>query len=258
LPQGFISTPAANGEGDIMSNKDDLSDYLPTKLGLPELVQQANTGDKAALAALRQTLDENPQIWRTVGDLALHARMVMVDAIANGDQLVRDSLLRHAHEMETDLAGPSPNRLESLAVQRIVACWLETQYAALQGPEPTGNTLKHAKFALQIRESAEKRFNAAIKSLSLIRKMLPSGAAEAIARRDTAAATAPAPSPNGGTKQVAEPRPESADRKPASAPANRLSGLLNPSAQRTNGQVNRLRVFAEDAVPEEKREPQLV
>ena len=110
--------------------------------------------DQAALARLRKTLDENPLIWRSVGNLALHARMVLVKAIAGGDQLATESLLRHAFELESSLVGPSSTPLERLAVQRIVACWLETHYAALQGPEPTGDTLKQAKFALQVRESA--------------------------------------------------------------------------------------------------------
>ena len=259
-----------------MSSKDDLSDHLPTKIGLPELVKQANAGDQAALAQLRQTLDENPQIWRAVGNLALHARMVLVDAIANGDQLLRDSLLRHADDMETGLAGPSSSPLERLAVQRIVACWLETQYAAVQGPEPTGNTLRHAKFALQIKESAEKRFHAAIKSLSLIRQMLPSGAtSDAKPSQDTAAATVPVPSRNGTAAAAANGSPNGhgngsskghrrstppivlsdTNGQNGAVPANWISKHF---PEKTNGQANRLRVFSEDAVPAEKHELPLI
>ena len=64
------------------------------------------------------------------GDLALHARMGMVDAITNGDPLTKDSLMRHIGEMEKNLAGPPASTPESLAVRRIVACWLEARYAA--------------------------------------------------------------------------------------------------------------------------------
>ena len=99
--------------------------------------------------------------------------MLFRSAIAGGDQLVLDSLLRYANELESSLVAPQSGPLERLAVQRIVAAWLECNYAALQGAEPHGETLKHAKFALEIRESADKRFHAAIRSLALVRQMLP-------------------------------------------------------------------------------------
>ena len=66
-----------------MSSKDDLSDCLPSQLGFEDLVKEANAGNPAALAQLRKTLDENQQIWRAVGNLALHARMVLVDCTRN-------------------------------------------------------------------------------------------------------------------------------------------------------------------------------
>ena len=155
-----------------MPNRNEHSDTA-ARNAFQALVKQANTGDEAALAELRQTLSDNPQIWQAVGNLALHARMVLARAIAGGDQLVLDSLLRYANELESSLVAPQSGPLERLAVQRIVAAWLECNYAALQGAEPRGETLKHAKFALEIRESADKRFHAAIRSLALVRQMLP-------------------------------------------------------------------------------------
>ena len=259
---------------DDLTSEEDLSEYLPTNMGLPELAKQANTGDPAVLAALRKTLDENPQIWQAVGNLSLHARMVMVDALAGGDLFAKDSLMRHAADMEKNLAGPSPSALERLAVQRIVACWLETHYAALQGPEPTGNTLKHAKFALQLKESAEKRFHAAIKSLALIRKMLPSNAViEAKPAQDTTAAPAPSPittpaakgsvnskgsingngSTNGHRRSIPPVLLRGANSENGHVPANRIAKHLPKKA---NGHAKRLRVFSEAAVSAEKQEVQ--
>jgi hypothetical protein len=265
---------------DDLTSEEDLSEYLPSKIGLTELAKQANAGDPAALAALRKTLDENPQIWQAVGNLSLHARMVMVDALAGGDLFAKDSLMRHAADMEKNLAGPSQSALERLAVQRIVACWMETHYAALQGPEPTGNTLKHAKFALQLKESAEKRFHAAIKSLTLIRKMLPSNAViEAKPAQDTTAALVPSPittpaakgsangkglingkgstngngSTNGHRRSIPPVLLRGANSENGHVPANRIAKHLPKKA---NGHAKRLRVFSEDAVSAEKQEAQ--
>ena len=200
----------------------------------------------------------------------------MVDALAGGDLFAKDSLMRHAADMEKNLAGPSPSALERLAVQRIVACWLETHYAALQGPEPTGNTLKHAKFALQLKESAEKRFHAAIKSLTLIRKMLPSNAViEAKPAQDTASAPVPSPSAtpavaakgpangsgstngngltNGHRRSIPPVLLRGANSENGHVPANRIAKHLPKKA---NGHAKRLRVFSEDAVSAEKQEVQ--
>ena len=146
---------------------------LPTREDFQAMVDRANAGDAQALADLRQTLDEHPEIWRAVGDLAVHARSSMIRLVANGDQLLAESLLRKADEMEQELGGLNPSPLERLAVQRIVACWLELEFTDGMHPMPAGETLKQAKFSLEVKAAAQRRFQAAVKSLTLIRKMVP-------------------------------------------------------------------------------------
>lgn len=148
---------------------------MPNQEEFAELVRRANAGDDNALAMMRQTLDSNPEIWESVGNLATHAQLSMVNLIANGNKLVSESLLRKAEQMKTELAGPSPSKLESLAVERIVACWLEMEYLATAYPVAKGETLGQARFALKQKESSERRFNAAMKSLTTLRALLPSG-----------------------------------------------------------------------------------
>ena len=219
---------------------------LPTELGFKDLVAKANSGDQLALAQLRKILDENPQVWTTVGNLAMHARLVLARALAGGDQLALESILRHAHEMETDLLGPNPTQLERLCAQRIVACWLETQFAAIKGPEPTGETLKHARFALQVRESAEKRFHAAIKSYSLVRQLLVDGGKAADRRQpNTPAAPDAAANGNGHVHEETSntTAPATGDGHASHVPANRIGQLIQASPPKVNGHTNRLSVF---------------
>ena len=156
-----------------MASANTQHDTSPTRDDFESLVKKANGGNKAALVELRRVLDDNPHIWRAVGNLALHARMALARTVADGDELVYDSLMRYAYELETELLGPSPTMLERLVVQRVVACWLETNYAALSGPELTGTVGREAKLALQIRDSADRRLNAAIKSYTLVKKLRP-------------------------------------------------------------------------------------
>ena len=148
---------------------------MPSQEDFAELVRRANAGDDDALALMRQTLDSNPEIWQSVGDLAKHAQQSMLKLIAGDNKLVSESLLRKAAEMKTDLSGPSPSKLEKLAVERIVACWLEMEYLATVYPVAKGETLGQARFVLKQKESSERRFNAAVKSLTTLRALLPGG-----------------------------------------------------------------------------------
>lgn len=150
---------------------------MPSQEDFAELVKRANAGDNDALAMMRKTLDSCPEIWQRVGDLATLAQLSMVHLIANGNKLVSESLLRKAEQMKTELLGPSPSKLEKLAVERVVACWLEMEYLATAYPVAKGETLGQARFALKQKESSERRFNAALKSLALVRKMLPNESA---------------------------------------------------------------------------------
>ena len=146
---------------------------MPTKESFDIVVKEANAGDAAALAELRSLLDDHPEIWRRVGDLGKHAELAMIGLIAEGNVLIRESLLRVAREMREELGGKSPSPMEKLAVQRIVACWLKTQWVDTVHPTPQGETLAQANFGLKLKESAQRRFAAAMRSLVLIRRLLP-------------------------------------------------------------------------------------
>ena len=54
---------------------------MPNQEEFAELVRRANAGDDNALAMMRQTLDSNPEIWESVGNLATHAQLSMAAQI---------------------------------------------------------------------------------------------------------------------------------------------------------------------------------
>ena len=58
---------------------------MPNQEEFAELVKRANAGDDNALATMRKTLDSNPEIWESVGNLATHAQQSMVTLIAGGN-----------------------------------------------------------------------------------------------------------------------------------------------------------------------------
>jgi hypothetical protein len=204
---------------------------MPSQEDFAELVKRANAGDDTALAMMRKTLDSCPEIWQNVGDLAKHAQQAMVKLIAGDNKLVSESLLRKAAEMKTELSGPSPSKLEKLAVERIVACWLEMEYLATAYPVAKGETLGQAKFALKQKESSERRFNAAMKSLTTLRALLPSG--------DTQ------PSDHHESKGHADAKSRMNDKQ--SKPHQELNATHKP---RVNGHPNnRLKAYLEESEP---------
>ena len=154
-----------------MTNVDPLS--LPSRELLNDLVRRANDGDSGALTDLRKFLDDHPEIWQNIGDLARHAQESMLRAVAGKNQLLTESLRRGAEQLRIDLQGDRPaNPVESLAIERVVAAWTELQFAAAKYPVDAGDNLPMARFVLQLKESTQRRFDAAMRSLLLVREKL--------------------------------------------------------------------------------------
>lgn len=143
----------------------------PLLVELDGLVQDALAEKEGALQRLREFLEDNPPLWKKYGDLSRHARMSMVRAIAGENVVLSECVMRQARELETQLAGPNPSPIEKLSVERVVACWLEMQWVDTLNPLPQGKYLPQAKFNLRLKESAQHRYHAAVRSLMLVRKM---------------------------------------------------------------------------------------
>ena len=144
----------------------------PTREYFDSLVTKANTGDAAAIAALRTVLDEHPQIWQDVGDMGRHAESALIAVISKGDQLRKESLERFVIEQRQNLMGPTGSPLETLAVNRVVFAWLTLQHAESQhAKDPTSVTLIRCQEA--VKAGAQRRLDAAIKTAMLVREKMP-------------------------------------------------------------------------------------
>jgi hypothetical protein len=170
---------------------------------LKNLVQQVNNGDNAALGRLRKVLDGNPEIWRRVGNLAAHARMTLIRLIAGDDKFLSESIERKATEMEVELLGPSSTTLERLSVERVVASWLQLQYADTMSATATKDNLSHFKFWSQHQDRAHKRYQSAVKQLLAIRDLVPKTTKKAVESE----AGSPAPTGVRHAGPGTEPRP---------------------------------------------------
>jgi len=139
---------------------------------LQELVRRAGEGNETCLAGLRGILDQNPTLWRTAGDVSALAERMWAELVAGGSKLVEMSIPRKLKEFKAGLAGASPSPLESLLIDYISVTWL----ASMQGETAAaqvGGSAEQARLRLRRAESAAKRFTGAVKTLSLVRALVP-------------------------------------------------------------------------------------
>ena len=146
----------------------------PITLGdLNTVMRQANSGDAAAMARLRQLLDEYPRLWLVQGDLSRFAEIKMIQHVMGQDQALGECLQRYVDYLRQELTGPSPTALEQLGAQRILAAWMEVQFLNQKFPEPTGQSLAQQTYVIKLKQAAERRYDMAIKGWLLIKKLQP-------------------------------------------------------------------------------------
>ena len=124
-------------------------------------------------------LHEYPEVWQRVGDLSALAERAWIAVLASDHPLAVESMKRTVEEMKADLAGDHPTRLERLLVDQVVGCWMEVKYVESVSADPGRGTLEQAAFRLKRLESAQRRFDNAVKSLSTLRTLMPAGLAPA-------------------------------------------------------------------------------
>jgi hypothetical protein len=107
-----------------------------------ELVRRANEGNAASLDGLREILDKNPEIWRTVGDVNALAERSWTDLLANGNKLAEESIRRRLAALKGELAGDHAAPLESLLIDVVGVCWLATNQAEIAAAGPAGGSLQ--------------------------------------------------------------------------------------------------------------------
>ena len=140
---------------------------------LRQLVERAEQGDASVMGELRVALDANPWVWERYGDLAKQSQAAWLLLIAGRNLLLLESTQRKAEQLRAELAGPEPSRLERLLVERIVSCWLQTNYAdSAYAQLPRGANPAQHTAALRRQNAAQQRYLQAMRALATIRKLL--------------------------------------------------------------------------------------
>lgn len=146
---------------------------LPTREAFDDLIKLANAGDRAAVETLSKLLDDNPQLWQQVGDLARNSETLLILRIAGSDCLTRESIERQIGTMRQTMTSPRASPMEKLLIDQIVICFLQQQYVNINHPTTSDVDIPAGRFILQQRESAQRMFNAAQQALHTYRKFAP-------------------------------------------------------------------------------------
>ena len=139
---------------------------------LAHLVQRGMAGDREVLPAIRDLLDQTPELWTQARTLSMQVEQAWLRTLTGDDLVSREVLIRQVDVLKTALAGPHVTPLEQLLIERICACWLAVQHAELR----TAERVRHSTILSQAEEQrldkVHRRFLMAVKSLAQVRKLL--------------------------------------------------------------------------------------
>jgi hypothetical protein len=137
---------------------------------------RAHEGDKTVLPALREVLDEMPELARKFVDPADQAEQIMVQNYGGDDLLIKEAMPRTLKLMRKELAGDNPSPLERLLVERVVATWFQLQYfEGLYAQNIRSLTIPQAEFHQKRIDRAQRRHLSAVRILAQVRKLLKPG-----------------------------------------------------------------------------------
>jgi hypothetical protein len=140
-----------------------------------DLLRRAAGGAQGALPELRSVLDNRPELWRRLGDLAAHVELAWVGEVAGPNPALAEVLTRKVADLKRELGGPTPSPLERLLVDRIAACWLQLHHADLAAARPQDDTNEGRERLRKRQEAAERRYAGAVEALARVCRLLPSG-----------------------------------------------------------------------------------
>lgn len=144
---------------------------LDFRLTLNRVREHANRGDQRARQAIRQCIKASPGLCKEFGDVARHAETALVKLISGGEILTSAAITQQAAKMRQELAGPAPTLLEEMAVERIVACWLQLQHCETQFLH-SQTSVQWARYWLARQAQADRLYRMALKSLASVRELL--------------------------------------------------------------------------------------
>ncbi len=137
-----------------------------------QLVERANAGDKVALEELGALLKNNPNVVATVTDLEARCLDRALDLLCAQNTVVREAFRVKMETLERELAGPYPTAAIRHGAKRVVMAWLALQAADCRCADASQQNDIPRRWQ-DARDSAERRYLSALRSLELVRLLPP-------------------------------------------------------------------------------------
>jgi len=138
---------------------------------LVALAQRAQKGDRSALPALREFLQDSLAVEGFGGNLARHAQNAIIGRFCGENLLIKEALLRKVELLRDEMAGPSPTPVEQLLVERVVTCWLHAYFLEYALANSDGLTSRVELLLQRSLDSAHRRYLSALKSHAQVRRL---------------------------------------------------------------------------------------
>ena len=155
--------------------KAELQERRETIVRLRDLIGEADSGGEEAVPAIREILDENPDLAWRLSNLGTMAERLLVNELTGEKDLLAKEMMEHQLEsMRSEIAGRDPSPLELLLTERIVATWLQIQlFESLYATNPGNHTINQGNYYQKRLDRAHRNHLSAIRTLAQIRKMGP-------------------------------------------------------------------------------------
>jgi len=155
--------------------KAELQERRETIVRLRDLIGEADSGGEEAVPAIREILDETPDLAWRLSNLGTMAERLLVNELTGEKDLLAKEMMEHQLEsMRSEIAGRDPSPLELLLTERIVATWLQIQlFESLYATNPGNHTINQGNYYQKRLDRAHRNHLSAIRTLAQIRKMGP-------------------------------------------------------------------------------------
>jgi hypothetical protein len=141
---------------------------------LRDIIEVAQDGDQNALSRVREILKELPELANIFVNLAKEAERAVIKRVSGSDPIIEEARPIKLKAMRSEVCGPNPSPLERLLAERIVACWLQLQYAEIVYAQNLGKlSIPQSEYHQRRLDKLHRRYLSSIKSLAQIRKMGP-------------------------------------------------------------------------------------
>ena len=139
-----------------------------------KILQKANleAPSKEDRKLLLQALEENPHVWKALGDLNSMALQKLMDACTT-TVLSYESLVKFSKQIRNKHEYSSSSHLEKMLIDQIVLTYMDFHWAqqAHTSHLSKGTSIQNAKFLETRVNGAHRRYLRSIETLARIRKM---------------------------------------------------------------------------------------